>query len=141
MGKSGIPNGGNAVRYGYAGKAGTLLKSEFCNAGNSVRYGYTSKAGAIVKSPLPDSFNAVGYDYAGNVFVFIKSIPPNAGNRSILYACWNTDYPSCSGISANYRAAFYIIVPVNFKIAFGVVRLGAFRLTYCIRHKRPFKFA
>jgi len=34
--KSEIPNAGNAVGYGYAGKAGAMGKSPILNAGNIV---------------------------------------------------------------------------------------------------------
>jgi hypothetical protein len=48
----------------YTGKAGTTRKSMILNAGNAVPYGYAGKAGTIVKSAL-DTGNAVWYGYAG----------------------------------------------------------------------------
>ena len=45
-------NSGNAVRYGYTGKAGATRKSMRSNGGNAVRYGYAGKIGAIKKSPI-----------------------------------------------------------------------------------------
>jgi len=54
-----IPNAGDAVWYGYAGKSRTMGKSILPNAGNAVRYAYVGKAGATRKTTKVG--NAVWY--------------------------------------------------------------------------------
>jgi hypothetical protein len=61
--KSPIPNAGNTVRYGYAGKA--CATSKAINADNAAPYGKAGKAGATSKSVNLNAGNAVRNDYAG----------------------------------------------------------------------------
>jgi len=56
----------------YAGKAWAIPKSVYPNAGNAVSYGYTGKASAG-KSLSFDVGNAVWYCYAGKVGTLLKS--------------------------------------------------------------------
>jgi hypothetical protein len=65
-GKSGSTNVGNAVRYGYAGKAGAVNKSVLPNDVNYTGSGkdYACKAAAL-KSALSNLSNAVGYGNTG----------------------------------------------------------------------------
>jgi len=77
--KSKIPNAGNAVAYGYAGKVCAVLKSSTPNAGNAVRYGYAGKIG-MRKNIIPNVGNAVGYGYSGKLGAIPKSRILNAGN-------------------------------------------------------------
>jgi hypothetical protein len=77
--KRGIFNGFNAVRYGYAGKAG-VTKSANTNACYVVRYGYVAKAGTVTKNGLPNTGNAASYCYAGEVRASVKCTLPKAGN-------------------------------------------------------------
>jgi len=84
------PNAGNTVRYDYAGKAGTILKSSSPNAGNFAGggKGYAGKAGAISKSLTINAFNAVRYNYASKTGTTSKSFVSNAGNTIRYgYAC------------------------------------------------------
>jgi hypothetical protein len=67
------------VRYGYAGKAGAIVKSVTPNTVNVARYGYGGKAGTAKKSAKPNAGNAVPYGYADKAGTALQSLLPNDG--------------------------------------------------------------